>query len=130
MALDDKKEQLSGSGDSLSRETEVPKASIPEPKKEIDTSIWGDNKYLKGASLRNYLRSDEAWRKTNLGEKDRMEIGEKLFGKGGDYGDYLDKTKGEKTLKRLEKEKAYASTDLDRKRIDKEIRVAKSILGK
>ncbi|MCX6760552.1 MAG: hypothetical protein NTZ84_00365 [Candidatus Nealsonbacteria bacterium] len=129
MAIDDKKEQLSGSKTSISRETETPKekAPAPEPKKEIDTSAWGGNKYLKRESLGGWARSDEAWRKTNLPESERVEISNELFGKSGDY---LDKKKGEKTLKGLEKERAYANTDLDRKRIDKEIKVAKSILGK
>lgn len=127
MALDDKKEQLSSSRDNLSRETEVPKASMPEPKEETDISAWGGSKYLKRESLGKWARSDEAWRKTNLSEPERIKISDELFGKSGNY---LDKKKGEKALKGLEKERAYATTDLDRKRIDKEIKVAKSILGK
>jgi hypothetical protein len=56
-----------------------------------------------------------------------VKISADLFGKDGDY---LDKKKAEKTLKGLEKEKAYANTDLERKIIDKKIKVAKIILDK
>jgi hypothetical protein len=124
MALDDKKEQLSSS-----RVPESPKEKAPvqEPKKEIDTSVWGGSQYLKGEKLRNWARSDEAWKKTNLSESERIKISSDLFGKSGDY---LDKNKAGKTLSGLEKEMSYAKTDADKERIKKEIRVAKSILGK
>lgn len=124
MALDDAKEQL---GSLRASEMPKEKSPVPEPKKEIDTSVWGDNKYLKATNLRNWAKSDEAWRKTNLPEPERIRISSELFGKSGDY---LDKKKAEKTLKGLEKEMAWVKTDAEKERIKKEIKVAKIILGK
>jgi hypothetical protein len=124
MALDDAKEQLSNLRASEISKEESP---LPEPKKEIDTSVWGGDKYLKGTNLRNWARSDEAWRKTNLPEEERIKISSELFGKSGNF---LDKKKAEKTLKGLEKEMAWVKTDAEKERIKREIKVAKGILGK
>jgi hypothetical protein len=124
MALDDAKEQLSNL-----RASEISKEESPllEPKKEIDNSVWGGDKYLKGTNLRNWARSDEAWKKTNLPEEERIKISSELFGKSGNF---LDKKKAEKTLKGLEKEMAWVKTDAEKERIKREIKVAKGILGK
>jgi len=129
MALDDKREQLSSS-----RIPEMPKekAPAPEPKKEIDNSAWKGGQHLKSESLKNWARSNEALKKINLPQSERLKICNELLDNEhfGKFGNYLTKDKAEKTLKGLQKERAYANTDLDRKRLDKEIKVAKSILGK
>lgn len=124
MALEDRKEQLSNS-----RVPDAPKekAPAPEPKKEMDDSAWRGSQYLKGENLRNWARSDDAWKKTNLSESERTRIIEKI---AGGKGDYFKKSDAEKAIGKLEKEMSYVNTDADRERIKKEIKVAKSILGK
>jgi hypothetical protein len=125
MAIDDKKQELSSS-----KMPEMPKekAPEPEPKKEPqDKSIWGGKQYIKGEDFRKWARSDEAWKRTNLSESDRMKIGKDLFAKEGNYFKTKD---AEKALKGLNAKRAYANTDAERKEIDKEIKVVKGILGK
>ena len=121
MALEDKKGQLSkpmGSG--------IPKEKAPAPLPQ-DPSAWRGKPFLKQESIRNWARSDSAYSKTNLPESERLKIAQGLF---GTKGDFFKKEKGGKVLKELEVKRSYAKTDIERRNLDKQIKVAKGVLGK
>jgi hypothetical protein len=121
MALEEKKGQLGKPADSG-----IPREKAPTPPPQ-DSSAWGGKPYLKQEDIRRWARSDSAYGKTNLPESERMKIAQGLF---ATKGDFFKKEKSGKVLKELEVKRSYAKTDIERRNLDKQIKVAKGILGK
>lgn len=121
MPLFEKKQQLSR-GEIKGRPEKVP----PPKEEKKDLSIFGGKSFIRGGGLRNWARSDQSFRTTNLPQSERLKITQELFGKK----DFLKKKDVETTLKRLEMARFRARKDAEIKEIKTKIKIAKSILGK
>lgn len=100
---------------------------MPPPKEEKkDSSIFGENSFIKSEGLRKWARSDSAFKTTKLSQGERGQRIKQIFrGK-----DFIDREKTEKQLKKLQMEKYQAKTDSAKKDLEKDIKIVKGILGK
>lgn len=127
MALEEKKQSFGGSGISRSGMGGGGMKGEMPPK---DTSILGGKPFVQGENVRNWARSDSAFKKTGLSQVERMQRAEKIYKQVGGEGGFLNKQKLEMRLKKLEMEKFQTKTDTGIKEISKDIKVLKGMLGK
>ena len=115
MSLFGKKQQLSQSG-KLEK--------TPPPK---DISGFGGKSYIPQEKGRDWMRSDEAFRTTNI-PKERREKYWKEITKGTGY--FLEKREAERKLKELSMKKFKPGTAAEKGTIRKENKILKGFLGK
>jgi hypothetical protein len=93
---------------------------------EKDPSVFKGKSELEREDFMHRLRDPNLYSKTNLGEEERLKLGEKLF---GPYGSYIDRGEVEDARKELELGKWGKFKDFSEEDKEKAERLLKGILG-
>jgi len=126
MAIPDIKKGLLGGGMRERPEKKLRKTPAPIREAKKDASIFGGSSYMDRGDFMHRLKSSELYRGTDLGEKDRSRLGEKLFGRSS----LVKKEDVEKAEKQLNLGKWGKFKDLSHEDKEKAKRLTKRILGK
>jgi len=95
MAISEKKQELTSKG-----AKKMPEKVTPPPKEEKkDTSIFGGKPYMRTSDLMRELESQRFYKTTRLREKERTELGGKLF---GSFGSHIDPVEVKEVKRQLE----------------------------
>jgi hypothetical protein len=116
MGITDKKQALSGG-----------KTPPPAKEEKKDTSIFGGKSRLEGGSFEYRLKDPRFYEKTGLGERERIELGKKLF---GSRGSHLQPQHLEEIKRELDLGKWGRFKDLSPEEREKAKRLIKGISGK
>jgi len=74
---------------------------MPPPKEERrDTSIFGGKPYIRREKLREWLRTDEAWKTTKMTAKERPGLEKKIFDPKK-FGEYIEPKEVQKVYQEL-----------------------------
>ena len=118
MSISDKKQELGSKGPGG-----IPGKAAPREEKK-DTSIFRGRPHVDKDSFKRELKSRGLYKTTGLGEKRRIELGEKLFGSSGSYIDpgEVKETRRQLELGRYGKFKDFSPSEREEaKRLIKEI---------
>jgi len=122
MSIFDKKQEL---GSKMQKG--MPEKATPSPREEKkDTSIFGGKPHIDRGSFMQRLKDQRFYKSTGLGEKERTELGEKLFGSSGSY---LDPGEIKEAKKQLELGRYGKFKDLSLSEKEKAKKLIKEISG-
>lgn len=120
MSIFDKKQKLGSKG-----QKGIPEKAAPPPREEKkDTSIFGGKPHMDKGSFMRQLKDQRFYKPTGLREKERIGLGEKLFGSSGSYLDPGEVKEAKKQLElgRYGKFKALSLSEREKaKKLIKEI---------